>query len=109
MKAFRLILTFYKSFALASYLITFACLFIMHRYGSKGIYIIQILFWFKIFTLAMLVYSTNSYKKNEFYYYKNLGLSKLKLWPPILVFDFLFFLIALITIASNNYEPLPGS
>lgn len=57
----------------------------------------------------MLVYSTNSYKKNEFYYYKNLGLSKLKLWPPILVFDFLFFLIALITIASNNYEPLPGS
>jgi|APIni6443716594_1056825.scaffolds.fasta_scaffold2097067_2 hypothetical protein len=109
MKTIRLILTFYKSFALSSYLITFACLFIMYEYGKNGMYIIQALFWFKIFTLAISVYFINSYKRNEFYYYKNLGISKLTLWIPILIFDFLFFLISIIIIASNTHETLPGS
>jgi len=70
---------------------------------------IQVFFWFKIFTLAVIVYSTNLYKKNEFYYYKNLGFSKFKLWIPILTFDFLFFLITIIVLASNLHETQPGS
>ena len=107
MKTIRLILTFYKSFALSSYLITFACFFIMHQSGKNGIYLLQALFWFKIFTLGILVLFNNSYKRNEFYYYKNLGVTKLTLWLPILVFDFLFFLITLITIASYNYGTHP--
>lgn len=107
MKKIRLILTFYKSFALLSFLITFVCFFIMNQYGKNGIYIIQVLFWFKIFTLGILVLFTNNYKRNEFYYYKNLGVSKLTLWLPILIFDFLFFLIPLITLASYNYGTHP--
>jgi hypothetical protein len=109
MKTLRLILTFYKSFAFLSFLVTFICLGLLYGFGVKGIYIIQALFWFKIFTLAIIVYLMNGYKKNEFYYYKNLGVSKLTLWIPILTFDFLIFLIALIILASNLHETLPGS
>lgn len=109
MKPIRLILTFYKSFAFTSFLITFICLALLYGFGAKGIYIIQALFWFKIFTLAITVYFVNIYKKNEFYYYKNLGISKLILWIPILIFDFLFFLITIIVLASNLHETLTGS
>lgn len=109
MKTVRLILTFYKSFALTSYLITFICLGLLYGFGEKGIYLIQVLFWFKIFTLAVIVYSVNIYKRNEYYYYKNLGLSKLTLWIPILIFDFTFFLTSIIILASNLHEAQPGS
>lgn len=109
MKTIRLILTFYKSFAFTSFFITFTCLGLLYGFGAKGIYMIQILFWFKVFTLAVTVYSINIYKKNEFYYYKNLGISKRILWIPILTFDFLFFLITIITLGSNLHETLPGS
>jgi hypothetical protein len=77
--------------------------------GPKGISIIQALFWFKITTLAIIVYFMNIYKKNELYYYKNLGISRLRLWIPILVFDFLFFLVSIIVLASHLHETHPGS
>lgn len=109
MKTIRLILTFYKSFAFLSFTITFVSLGLIYGFGKNGIYMIQIFFWFKIFTLAVIVYSTNVYKKNEIYYYKNLGLSRLKLWIPTLTFDFLFFLISIIILASNLHETQPGS
>lgn len=109
MKTLRLIGTFYKSFAFISFFITFTCLGILYGFGAKGIYVIQPLFWFKMGTLAIVVYSVNVYKKNEFYYYKNLGISKLKLWIPIVTFDFLFFLISIIILASNLHETPAGS
>ena len=101
MKTIRLIWTFYKSFAFFSFSATLTCLILLYGFGPKGIYIIQPLFWFKIFTLAIIVYAINIYKKNEFYYYKNLGISKLKLWISIITFDFLFFLFTIILLASN--------
>ena len=109
MKTIRLLLTFYQSFAFTSFLITFVCLGLLFGFGAKGISMIQALFWFKIFTLASIVYSTNVYKKNQFYYYKNLGLSKTALWIPVLIFDFLFFLISIIILASYLHETLPRS
>lgn len=107
MKTLRSILTFYKSFAFLTLFITFICLWLLYGFGEKGIYIIQTLFWFKIFTLAVIVYSINNYKRNQFYYYKNLGISKLTLWLPILIFDIGFFLIAIITLAINLHETHP--
>lgn len=108
-KTIRLLLTFYKSFALVSFAITFACLGLMFGFKTNGIYMIQALFWFKIATLAVIVYAVNSYKTKEFYYYKNHGMSKLALWMPILVFDFLFFLISIIILAVELHEARPGS
>jgi len=100
----RLILTFYKSFAFASNLISLVCIVLIYGFGKNGIYLIQPFFWFKIFTLAAIVFFVHSYKNNEYYYYRNLGLSKLNLWLPILVFDFILFLVSMITVASINYE-----
>lgn len=109
MKQVRLILTFYKSFAIVSFVITLACIGALYGFGKNGIHILQAFFWFKIFTLGVTVYSINTYKKNQFYYYRNLGLSKLKLWVPILTFDFIFFLTTLILTAIKIHDTLPRS
>ena len=107
MKTVRLILSFYKSFAFVSILITLVSVIIVYLNGSDGVLMIQWFFWFKLFTIGAIFYYTNSYKKNEYYYYKNLGVSKLMLWVPTLVFDITFFSIAVITTAILNYEALP--
>jgi len=91
----RLLATFYKSFVFVSWAITLFCLLMIF---IQGIGIITPLFWFKLVTLAIIVLFINSYKRNDFYYYKNLGLSKKILWISTLVFDLvLFILLAIIT------------
>ncbi len=93
MLTLRLLLTFYKSYAFASWMITLACMSIIYTWG---IHTITALFWFKLFTLGVTVYFTNSYKWKEFYFYQNLGLSKTHLWTSSLIFDFLSFILVLI-------------
>jgi len=90
MRAIRLIFTFYKSFAFASLMITLTCISIIYTWGIDTF---TALFWFKIITLGLIFYFTNSFKKDEFYYYKNFGLTKMHLWAPTLIFDFILFLI----------------
>ncbi len=109
MKTLRLIVTFYKSFAFLSSLLTLICLFLIYQYGENGIHILQILFWFKLITLGSIFYFINSYKKAEFYYYKNLGISKLQLWIPVLIFDFSLFLFSAILLATKLHDTLPRS
>jgi len=53
------------------------------------------IFWFKVASLAGIFYFINAHKRKEYYYYRNFGLSKRKIWIPILTFDFLLFLGAL--------------
>lgn len=106
MKALRLILTFYRSFAFAGFLITLACVNIIYMNGIESF---TPVFWFKIFTVVLIYYYINGYKKNELYYYKNLGISKLKLWLPTLIFDFLTFLFLTILVGINIHEAHPGS
>lgn len=103
-KTLRSILTFYKSFAFVSILITLASAVVVYLSGSKGVFMIQGFFWFKTFSLGAIFYINNTYKKDEYYYYKNLGISKIMLWVPTLVFDFALFLFTIITIAIHNYE-----
>jgi type III secretory pathway component EscU len=58
------------------------------------------IFWLKIATLALTFYFINRYKKNEFYYFQNLGISKILLWATTLIFDFILFLFLIIMIYS---------
>jgi len=95
MKTIRLILTFYKSFAFTSSVITLSCSYIIYTWGFATY---QELFWFKIITLALIFYYIQNNKKNHFYYYKNLGLTKKHLWIPTLTLDFVLFL-TLMTLA----------
>lgn len=64
---------------------------------AVGIKTITALIWFKIITLALIFFFINNYKQNEFYYYQNLGISKLFLWVSAMAIDIIFFLL-LITI-----------
>jgi hypothetical protein len=66
---------------------------ITYTHGSSAF---TTLFWFKLITLAVFFFFINSYKREEFYYYKNLGTSKLVLWSSALSFDLILFVFMLI-------------
>lgn len=90
MKKTRLLFTFYKSFFVPSFLITLSCAALLFNLGlSAFVY----LFWFKVFTSAIFFWSVNTYKKKQYFYYQNLGISKGKLWSFTLVLDFSFLII----------------
>ncbi len=92
-KTIQLIWTFYKSFLLLSAIITFFCVRAFWKYGFASFFGI---FWCKIATLGLTYYLVSTYKKNEYYYYQNLGVSKTLLWTVSLSFDFALFLFLLI-------------
>lgn len=89
----RLIITFYKSYALASGIITLSCMSIIFAGGLKTF---TALFWFKILTLGVIFYFINIYKRKELYYYQNLGVSKLFLWISTLAIDLMLFVLLII-------------
>jgi hypothetical protein len=89
LKKIRLIVLFYRNFWLASLLITLACLGLFWEYGYS---IFATLFWFKLATLFIIYRYIRSYKSKEFYYYQNLGVSKMLLWISTLSVDLLVYL-----------------
>lgn len=95
-RAIRLIILFYRNFWLFTSLITgiSACLFRQHGYSIAGT-----LFWFKIGTLYLVYRFINKYKEAEFYYYRNLGMTKRTLWIATMLIDMTvyFFVLSLIT------------
>lgn len=84
----RLLLTFYLNFFVATQLITFFCAVI---YGLYGMDTLVFLFWFKSATLALTGYFIHLYKKHEYYYYLNLGVSKTILWVITCTSDMMLF------------------
>jgi len=88
-KSIRLIWTFYRSFVLVSMVITISCVRVIWDTGFNWF---GLLFWGKLATLGLLFYFVNSYKNKEYYYYQNLGISKILLWATTLTFDFSLFL-----------------
>src|SRR6476469_1225289 len=89
----HLLFTFYKSFFIAAFIISITCIGLFIKLGSPSL---VFLIWFKIITLALLASFINSYKRKEFYYYSNLGISKAELFTYTLGFDILLFTILLI-------------
>jgi hypothetical protein len=83
---------FYRGFWLASTLITLACMVLFWEYGFS---IFSMLLWFKVVTLFLIFRFIRSYKAREFFYYHNLGMTKMLLWGVTLSFDMLvyFFLL----------------
>ena len=90
MRTIRLLFTFYKSFAFASLIITLSCLITTYIWGIQTF---AAMLFLKIFTLCVIFFYIRSFKKNEFYYYKNLGLTQKHLWIPTFTFEVFLFLI----------------
>lgn len=104
MKKIRLIFNFYQSFVFTSVLITTVCVYFTCKFGIGAF---SILFWFKIATLGIIYYIIDAYKSDEFYYYKNLGLTKRALWVSVLLIDLvLFILLLIISLKLRCYIPL---
>jgi len=93
LKIIRLLWSFYRSFLLASAIITAFCISVFWKYGF-GVFLG--LFWLKISTLGLIYYYIDSYKNKEYYYYQNLGISKTLLWGATLIFDFSLFIFLII-------------
>jgi hypothetical protein len=97
MRSLKLIGRFYSDIFLANFLVTLSCVYMHWSLSTKAHYLAHyltgIFFWYKIITLAMILYLALHYKKHELYYYQNLGVSKLRLIITISVFDFATWLI----------------
>lgn len=89
----RLIRTFYAGFFLPSLLVTAGCIRSFWLYGWAGF---SAVFWCKVLTLALLYFFVNEYRKKEYYYYQNLGISKTMLWAASLSLDVMLFILLLI-------------
>ena|ERR1700744_315089 len=92
MKTIRQILTFYRSFFLLSLIVTGLCMYSIHLNGIRAFFVVFIC---KTLTLAAFFYFITIYKKKEFYYYRNLGVSKLTLWVATLTIDYVLFIVLL--------------
>lgn len=60
MRHLRLILSFYSTFALVSWLITLSCVSIVYAHGIKTF---TAVFWFRIITLATFYFFIDNYRK----------------------------------------------
>jgi hypothetical protein len=98
-KIIRLSWYFYKGYIFSSLLITGCCVFLFFEYGFD---IFTILLLGKIATLGITLVFIESYKINEFYYFKNLGVSKIQLWVSSLIFDFTIF--SLLILITNKFR-----
>jgi hypothetical protein len=93
MRTLKLITRFYSGIFLANFLVTLSCVYSMSHLGDDVREMIYLLFWYKIISLALVSYIAVYYRKNEQYYYQNLGVSKLQLGLSTSVFDFILWLI----------------
>ncbi|HVU58106.1 MAG TPA: hypothetical protein VHD83_23760 [Puia sp.] len=89
----RLLLTFYKSFFLFALLVTLACALLFWEYGPS---ILKVIVWFKLLTQGLTWYFIRTYKRKEFYYYRNLGIRDSILWSVTLALDLSLYTVLLI-------------
>jgi ABC-type multidrug transport system ATPase subunit len=89
----RLVLTFYKNFFVASFLITLLCCLLYFQFG-RGI--LLPLHWLKLSATAIIFFYIRAYKNKEFYYYQNLGLSKAFLWSFTISLDLAIYVLFLL-------------
>ena len=76
------------------------CAYFFIKYGIS---VFSVLFWFKIITLILIFLYIKNYRHEEYYFYKNLGVGKKKLWTFSFVIDMVIYFIFTI-IALNLYE-----
>jgi len=100
MRTLRLITRFYSGIFLANLLVTLSCVGLLMLFGTKAIEIFGVLFWYKLISMGMIFYLAIYYKKNELYYYQNLGVSKLMLGIATSVIDFILWLIVIVMVIN---------
>ena len=94
MRIIRLIITFYKLFFYAGFIISLTCAYFVYQFKVDPF---SEYFWLKTVTLGLFFYYLHYYKRdNIYYYYKNLGLSKKQLWITTFTIEYILFFMLLI-------------
>ncbi len=93
----KLIAGFYRNFFVASLAISLTCAYLLMELGVASLFY---LFWFRVITLGLIVYYIRDYKKRDFYFYDNLGMSRRTLWTVTMLCEAMLFIL-LITLALN--------
>jgi hypothetical protein len=90
MKTIRLVLIFYKYFAFLSLFLTGISVWVVTSNGWEAF---SAVFWMKIITTGIIFWFISASKEKEFYYFQNLGLSKMRLWMYALGLDLGIFIL----------------
>jgi hypothetical protein len=93
-KKISLFITFYRNYFIASTLISVCCISILVKYGLSAFGVT--FFWFKILSYLPIYMLVNELQSGKYYYYLNLGVSKLLLWIVTLLMDISIFIFSLI-------------
>ena len=93
LRIIRIILTFYSSYSFSSICISVIAAVVFWKVGMSFFVIV---FWFKLLSMGFIITYIDQYRKAEYLYYRNLGLSKSALWTFSLTFDFILFVSLLI-------------
>ncbi len=96
-KILRLLLTFYLSIFAATAILSLIGAIVFHYMGEE---FLPMIIWFKVITLGIIGYYISNYKRKEFYYYQNLGLSKRFIWACTFIFDLSLFISLLFVMKS---------
>lgn len=85
----RLLLTFYRNFFPLSLVISLSLTYFFFKFDS-GFPAIHVLL--KLVSLWLIYYFLSTYKKKEWFYFRNLGYTITRLFLITFCFDFLLFL-----------------
>jgi hypothetical protein len=94
-KKISLSITFYRNYFIASTIISICSISALFKYGLNTF---GIIFWFKILSYVPIYMLVNELQSRKYYYYLNLGVSKLLLWIITLLMDISIFFFVLIYI-----------
>ncbi|MGN6395256.1 MAG: hypothetical protein ACTHMI_06820 [Mucilaginibacter sp.] len=88
MRNLKLIKRFSRGIIPVNFLVTIISVYAIASHRDQANKLIGTYFWGKIITLALMIFFAMASRRNELYYYQNLGLSKQKLAFTIGLFDF---------------------
>ena len=98
-RAPKLLWTFYRYSAVPNGFMTLICATLFWEYGPP-IFAAQL--FLKVVTMTIVSLFVRSHYKHEFYYYQNLGLTRVFLWTITLFFDLLIYFTVLFVLASHR-------
>lgn len=97
MKKIHLLWAFYLNFAAALLVVNGVSLYTFYKVGMNSLTIILCL---KVLSAGAIVIYISSYKKKDFYYYQNRGLSRSFLWKYTLSADMISLILLLFLTAQ---------
>jgi len=87
-KQFGYTLFFYKSVCQVTLSISVLCLWVFAAHGPASL---KAILWFKVITFGVVVFHVENTRKQAFWYFYNLGLTREMLWIGVVFIDFSIF------------------